>query len=80
MRITKAQLKKLIKEELESDDLMDDPMGAAAVLPGRGRAAQQALDALRRALGPQPEEVKQAMSALVDALQAAGYDVTFPRR
>ena len=43
MKITKAQLRNIIKEELESDDLMDDPMGAAAVLPGRGKQPSKRL-------------------------------------
>ena len=59
MKITKRYLKKVIREMIEEeDDLMVDPLGAAAILPGRGRAVQQALDALRRALGPEDEAVR----------------------
>jgi hypothetical protein len=81
MKITKRYLKKVIREMIgEDDDLMADPIGGAAVLPGRGRAVQQALDALRRALGPEDEAVRQAMEAFTAALQTAGYDVQHPSR
>ena len=81
MKITKRYLKKVIREMIgEDDDLMADPIGGAAVLPGRGRAVQQALDALRRALGSESPELKQAMMDFTAALQAAGYDVQHPSR
>lgn len=81
MKITKRYLKKVIREMIEEDDdLMVDPLGAAAILPGRGRAVQQALDALRRALGPEDEAMRQAMEAFTAALQAAGYGVQYPSR
>jgi len=81
VKITKRYLKKVIREMIEEDDdLMADPLGGAAILPGRGRAVQQALDALRRALGPEDEAVRQAMEAFTAALQAAGYGVQYPSR
>ena len=81
MKITKRYLKKVIREMIgEDDDLMADPIGGAAVLPGRGRAVQQALDALRRALGSESPELKQAMMDFTAALQTAGYDVQHPSR
>jgi hypothetical protein len=76
MKITKRYLKKVIKEMIEEDeDLMVDPLGGTAILPRHARDVRQAFAALMGALGPESDELKQAIMAFTTALEAAGYDV-----
>jgi hypothetical protein len=72
MKITKTQLQKIIKEEIDEMIDNDNPMGAPPRRRGDIKRVQGLLDQLAQTLGGDPD-VRAAQVAFVEALEAIGW-------
>ena len=68
MKITKTQIRRIIKEEMEDYDF---EMRAPTIAPNRVKYVQGILDSLAQALAG---DAKEAQQALAQALNDVGYD------
>jgi hypothetical protein len=72
MKLTKNQLRKIIKEEIDEMGDFDFSMGAPPIRRGSAVHVQRLLNQLAQALGSD-QAARDAQVAFVEALKAIGY-------